>query len=1725
MENIFLKKPIQINIIGVNLENEDHFYLKSTILFLGNVPEKVLNEINKIENQKNEKTKNETKSEILEKYYGSKWRKILLFDQKHFSFKETSTTGSFEDDIFDLIDTYDIKKKEAKETIERNIEKEEKIEEKIIRTNKISFYPEDKISELKKKIYAQTNIPIYKQHIFLNTKQALPMDYNIIVDENIMIDIRKLFKTPNKVFNVPVDINLFQNHDIIQVEGFDYFRTLENIYLNFKVRKYYLINLDDFILPSYNYLKNIQSNDTYQFQLFYYGFVLKYFPMITYEVFNTMMESEGLIKNNYPDLYINKAVLEKVENAEKKILDYKYELLRDANNNFKEYPDFQKYDPKYIFEKENKESIISVSIQSAMYSNDTVYRNISSQIKINIRNLFDRFSTSPKIPLIRTRLLMNGEMITLTKILTPNITKNNEMINLYDKIRARIQLLYYNVILFVIQVKQDYLIFSIFENGQYNIKSVWEEDIQMNFYQIYDIIEKNINPIIEEINSLGRPIFESIRRLEIVRKTAGNQEFSNLHLNILWKMPMSRTAFDQILKKIREEIISEIIQPDDQKALFNSEESLYNFNIIKGITEYDLSQLEGISNYYEYLSNARVKQKWTSLFEKGRPIEMYHQISDVKISISGLKEKEFNMFYLYFITFLYRIEKEILVNEKNTKSPVKGELNILRSLKSKDPKLYNFKRFGSDIVYSRICQKEHQPIPYLPEEYAALDEKIKQKAVKYWNFTTKSPIYYLCPNKKFPYLNFLIGYHPHDYCLPCCKKIPAVEYEILKKSKKSKKKKNKDEEENEENEEKEENNGKAEAEENEDEDEEISKKNHIYNVCMNQHVYTEQDTKIEFSRYIMNYGKPIDIGRISRLPEILDRYLLYNLENREIVEIGQKTIVRDVGFGTKTYSINLLWKYTKNNRVVEEPVEKFNNILESKMWDDNESTSFNALDIINDHSISDKHYSRIINADLNFPIIVYENKNSELFILDGIHRLIKTIINSKANNIPIQDVKIRVVYATKRQLEKSIINTGGSDVQGSVIKRPGYYLYGVSQNNTYISDIGAGFSIATALNMSFTEFIQNIILFLKKTTITYFKILLRGKLELYFKDINHVISILTSLFLNNENELWEDFTGNVNRFYLWNEFFIDITKYCFLKKVLILDDITIETTGTSIKNYKIVENINIILSEKLIQVDDLIPPSELENYSLEYILLLRRHKKTKNPFNQSHLYFPIFIIIPQTFFKTLNIEKKIFSHQDEIMKLIRSMLLTSQSEIQMAQIKNDEIDIKTLLSFMSYLQENKYECSIYKVLANSKNMCYAILLLINKAIYHFPVKYEYFEYLNIDKSLITFEPFSRNIKSTSPGSPALCNFKELKNILEEFNTYIVDESERLGFFKVVENKIVGPKLNQRENRILPVFPLIKAEKICVYVNLHEKISKVLGIKCANNFYYCQEIDITKESLRKIYNTFHSDTYNLFVKEFEFTEIINNFHYLYYDPDKINKTIYNNPKITKPPLVKYLNAVYNRYLYDIFVLEFLSFLDKDRDEKIRSEIIELISKVNFKEEEKINDFKQKLSQILKNFPKDLQKVQEQINIFLSSHFDKKILFNNLESIVYDFDRIGLLKLRKLSDEIDSPESLEKLRKYIESKSQSIIKIGEPNFDENSTINNIMVPCATEESPYCSKSKLLISEKNLDNVINIFIDELRSPIKRDFILSSILIGNIQNYFQFSKSKNEEIFILFE
>jgi hypothetical protein len=937
MSIIFTLNPIKINIININNS------INKTIIFIGTVPKEVKSELLKIEASGKYDFKNKT----LIKFYGKNWfiklgiKKHLksggsnhstklnnndefLFEDSEVSVNLNSTQPDMPDEeiseivteisedntvfpnekpeekqheleselseiknnnqfdnetnktdqanetnnIISMEDLDDNDETQLENRIPNSVE-EDSLENVIHQITKskgiikfifddpyISLYPEDNMLEFKTKLYAILKIPIFRQHIwYVFQGRSYPVNYSIF-DNDILkyINIQNMLNNLNDdtiqqqlIEGIPINTIYHQRKLNLKITTDDTFSILSEFYHKYGITEYNLLDLNDFIAPARTELNNIIS-DKYQIDLLYYGFIILYWPMLSLEAFSDYIKSETNIPNFYPELQlpINETIQK--YKLEKKIIDEKNDLI----TNHMKKDDLQKI---------NK--TLSNSITDSIISLLT-YENSLTTI-ILIRNLFDEFPLNKMVISCKCNFIHNNRKIILNKKF-----KDNDFIN---------QPIELNSIMFKIKIDNESnrnIKLIIYKNGNYIIKSSWREEEQYNFDSIVQKCYDLTKPVIEQINTFGSNVLLLKKKLPFISKH--NIKFTEIGMSIFYKKIFSVDEFN-ILKDILKDFKLAGIIIDKSFDL-----GILEYYFSKGMFQYNKNRIErniNINNYYEFLTEGVVKQKWNTTFEKSRITKIQHRISDIKIEIIGIKEKEFYIFYNFIITLFYLFKKNKKLkqpsssqNEQNNNQDLQKRIlkKSLKNLKEQDPVLYNFKnKYKSKNVYSKICQKPYQPLLLNKQAYDILPKDIKEKAIKYWNFTSNKDVYYSCPNSKYSYIKFIVNKHPKDYCIPCCKKT-----QISQNNKDAKK--------------------------------------IIHDICIKTHKYEKLDKTITLgSRYIMSYGKDIESGRLSRLPDESLEPLFYETYSVNTIGVDPECIKEN---GYYLYGVEQNIKHIQNIGII-----------------------------------------------------------------------------------------------------------------------------------------------------------------------------------------------------------------------------------------------------------------------------------------------------------------------------------------------------------------------------------------------------------------------------------------------------------------------------------------------------------------------------------------------------------------------------------------------------------------------------------------------------------------------------------------------------------------------------------------------------------------------------------------------------------------------------------------
>ncbi len=95
-----------------------------------------------------------------------------------------------------------------------------------------------------------------------------------------------------------------------------------------------------------------------------------------------------------------------------------------------------------------------------------------------------------------------------------------------------------------------------------------------------------------------------------------------------------------------------------------------------------------------------------------------------------------------------------------------------------------------------------------------------------------------------------------------------------------------------------------------------------------------------------------------------------------------------------TYDVNKLWNKTQNIKTNRIYLDKIIHNLDKVLWTifiKGKEKYVTPNQVIKNPYVSPNDFCKIINADLSYPIIIYDD-NGDLDVLDGLHRLAKSVL-------------------------------------------------------------------------------------------------------------------------------------------------------------------------------------------------------------------------------------------------------------------------------------------------------------------------------------------------------------------------------------------------------------------------------------------------------------------------------------------------------------------------------------------------------------------------------------------------------------------------------------------------------------------------------------------------------------------------------------------------------------
>lgn len=812
----------------------------------------------------------------LQRFYGPDWRQILTPRVEAASCSNQAAAGGAEHDFGDLSDFDNIGEDDIV-VAEGAIMSppEEKPSRAVAAAARprwdsqtiyadTATYPEDTLADLKSKIYAAAGIPPYRQHIFYAIDGAgeqgeIPVrtTYQLTVEGVLVLaDIRRLSQDMRQstkldaVAGVPVDRRLEEQKEAIRVDAFDAFRVLES-YPGVYIRRVFVADLATLLYSRGEDMRKAFA-DRYQFDLLYYGLILKYWPILSPEAFRLAIVDPGDISARFPllDPPLSKVVGRL--RAERTIIDQVYAQSKAQQ-----------------VRQERVEKKGGVAVTEAVVGVEPR----AAKTPVAVRNIFDWVAATQTLPAIVARIPPDAMSETVSTrgrrdyvAMKTHISASTpwavEALERFLERPPRRPGVSYAIVRErssphnaprgrVANAQPRFVFLTIFDDGRYTIESSWREDDRVGFNEVLRQLSIAAQPTIERINAMGGAALPLGGALETPSEASSKAAVSNratigmLTVSVFWPHALTSDGFRSMKARLRTHEQAEIIGVRGLQQV-----GVYAFLFRKGITRYDPRAMERVAsragwgagdgyqvgtNHYAYLTNPTLATRWQHIYA-GRLVRIHHRTTDLQVEIVGVDTGELQRIQAYVFAFLdtlvsgpNKLARGVIQPGQARPAP-EGRL---RSLQEQDPMLYNLKKFDEGAtVYSVLCQGARQPEIVSDEAAQALGAK-RAGLVKYWNFTDNRPAYYRCPSKMFPHLSFRAGEHPLGYCIPCCKKTPALAG---------------------------------------------SKAMLVNDLCLKKHQIADEEISDAGGavRHVLSYGKAVPVGRVSHAPHLLSGGLFYD---------------------------------------------------------------------------------------------------------------------------------------------------------------------------------------------------------------------------------------------------------------------------------------------------------------------------------------------------------------------------------------------------------------------------------------------------------------------------------------------------------------------------------------------------------------------------------------------------------------------------------------------------------------------------------------------------------------------------------------------------------------------------------------------------------------------------------------------------------------------------------
>lgn len=677
----------------------------------------------------------------------------------------------------------------------------------------LAVYGEDTIYDLRLKLCAAAGVPLYRQHLFYYVNEEGPaVPYRLTLDgAPVISDWRALApfaslaagtSQGSAVAGIAVDPRYEERREGIHIEALDTF-TLLNPTPGVRVTRAYYVDLFAVLPPlgaagRPNDSLAAALRDRYQFDLLYYGGLLRYWPQLSPDACSAALTDPAQLAAAYPALDPDPAVLRARFTAERGIADRALAWHPSA--------------------AKGSRQPTAVTAATVRVMPD------SARMRVAVRNAFDWVPTGTSVAAARARFDLDAghladagapEALAAARQggLVPVVATKRHMSSYGPRAATAIGR-------FVGRTPRrdsvtyalarpaaageppgqpiPYAYLTVFADGRTEATADWREDDRVGFDTVVSEIAAVVGPTIAAINAMGAAAFPIGGTLmaPAAAGAAGGAvtTLGAVTVSEFWPHALTAAAFREVKERFRVYEKAGIV---GIRGL--QQAGAYSFNFHRGVVAYDPRLADraeaggrmradaaegtrgsaGAQNQYAWLTDGSVAARWAVAFQ-GRTVRIHHRATDLRVEIVDADSlTEFETIRRYVFAFLDglltgpdRIRTgEAAAPVRATADTGSAATHRLRRLQERDPNLFDLKKYNQDAtVYSVLCQSGRQPYVYNEAELGDLGARRRAAVVKYWNFTEDAPAYYECPDPSYPHLSFRAGLHPHGHCLPCCKK-------------------------------------------------------------------------------------------------------------------------------------------------------------------------------------------------------------------------------------------------------------------------------------------------------------------------------------------------------------------------------------------------------------------------------------------------------------------------------------------------------------------------------------------------------------------------------------------------------------------------------------------------------------------------------------------------------------------------------------------------------------------------------------------------------------------------------------------------------------------------------------------------------------------------------------------------------------------------------------------